>query len=190
MELKNNIKVEIVKQGYNSVASFCEINGLSYQKVNRFIRHEASNFHFQTVVEICRALNRDVGDLFYIDWLCWGVLWMSNRVSFNKKRNELINFYGCCVICGFDYEPVLEIHHILPVSSGGSNDVDNLFPLCPNCHAIVHSFIYDSTEKYGENYTDNWLFENRTKIQREKTVELAFEILQGRFPDERIINRS
>lgn len=67
MEIRNTIKVEIIKQGYDSVMSFCKEHGLSYQKVNRLIRYEAGNFHFQTILEICNALNCDIGDLFYIE---------------------------------------------------------------------------------------------------------------------------
>jgi len=64
--LKNNIKIEIIKQGYKSVMSFCDQHHLSYQKVIRLIRCEGS-FHIQTIVEICEALNSDVGDLFYLE---------------------------------------------------------------------------------------------------------------------------
>jgi len=46
-----------------------------------------------------------------------------------------------CVLCS---EPQtqwlkLEIHHIVPRSLGGSNDLDNLMPLCPNCHSKLYS---------------------------------------------------
>lgn len=67
MQLKNTIKLEIIKQGYKSVMSFCKQNNLSYQKVNRLIRYEAKRFEFDTIIEICDALDRDVGDLFYIE---------------------------------------------------------------------------------------------------------------------------
>lgn len=66
MEIRNNIKVEIIRQGYDSVMSFCKQHKLSYQKVNRLIRNEAGNFHFQTIIEICEALDKNIGDLFYI----------------------------------------------------------------------------------------------------------------------------
>jgi 5-methylcytosine-specific restriction endonuclease McrA len=45
--------------------------------------------------------------------------------------------YGdSCVICGFSH--VVEVHHILPRSKGGPDDLDNLVPLCPNHHAMAH----------------------------------------------------
>lgn len=27
-----------------------------------------------------------------------------------------------------------ELHHIIPISEGGSNEMENLILLCPNCH--------------------------------------------------------
>jgi len=33
----------------------------------------------------------------------------------------------------------LEIHHLEQVSQGGSNDAENLLPLCPNCHSLHHA---------------------------------------------------
>lgn len=41
-----------------------------------------------------------------------------------------------CMICGI--EDIVEIHHIIPKKSGGSNALDNLLVLCPNHHAMLH----------------------------------------------------
>src|SRR5205085_2638224 len=32
----------------------------------------------------------------------------------------------------------LEVHHLEYVTTGGSNEAENLLPLCPNCHALHH----------------------------------------------------
>lgn len=32
----------------------------------------------------------------------------------------------------------IDIHHIVEVSQGGSNTLDNLIALCPTCHALFH----------------------------------------------------
>jgi 5-methylcytosine-specific restriction endonuclease McrA len=53
--------------------------------------------------------------------------------------------YGsACVICGFDH--VVEVHHIIPRSQGGPDDLDNLVPLCPNHHAMAHMGLIGSME--------------------------------------------
>ena len=33
----------------------------------------------------------------------------------------------------------LEIHHIIQVVDGGGNELENLLPLCPTCHALHHA---------------------------------------------------
>jgi 5-methylcytosine-specific restriction endonuclease McrA len=40
---------------------------------------------------------------------------------------------GRCVACGQIAE--LEVDHIVPVSVGGSNDIENIQPLCRSCNA-------------------------------------------------------
>lgn len=37
-----------------------------------------------------------------------------------------------------DNEPFLEVHHIVPLSEGGEDTVDNSIALCPNCHRHAH----------------------------------------------------
>lgn len=32
----------------------------------------------------------------------------------------------------------LEVHHVLPLSEGGRNDLDNLKTLCRDCHISMH----------------------------------------------------
>ncbi len=41
-----------------------------------------------------------------------------------------------CQICGFD--KIVDAHHLIPKSKGGSHDVSNLIVLCPNHHKMVH----------------------------------------------------
>lgn len=38
-----------------------------------------------------------------------------------------------------DGSPYLEAHHILPLSEGGPDTVENCAALCPNCHRAMHS---------------------------------------------------
>lgn len=41
-----------------------------------------------------------------------------------------------CLMCG--YGEVLDVHHILPLSRGGTNYEHNLVTLCANCHRLAH----------------------------------------------------
>ncbi|WP_050498071.1 HNH endonuclease [Vibrio parahaemolyticus] len=35
-------------------------------------------------------------------------------------------------------EPYLEVHHIIPLSQGGLDSLENVISLCPNCHREIH----------------------------------------------------
>jgi 5-methylcytosine-specific restriction protein A len=39
-----------------------------------------------------------------------------------------------------DGSPYLEVHHIDYLASGGSDSIDNVVAICPNCHRKMHSF--------------------------------------------------
>lgn len=44
-----------------------------------------------------------------------------------------------CERCGYDRNTrILEVHHIVKRSRGGSDDLYNLCLLCPNCHREAH----------------------------------------------------
>lgn len=68
-----------------------------------------------------------------------------------KARMKCLEHYGTqCAACNFDFEKTygeagkgyIEVHHVLPLTSLKKeyvvNPVQDLIPLCANCHAIVH----------------------------------------------------
>jgi len=68
------------------------------------------------------------------------------------NRAACIDIQGCrCVVCSFDFEQTygaigsgfIHVHHILPLAAlPGSTVIDparDLVPVCPNCHAMLHS---------------------------------------------------
>jgi 5-methylcytosine-specific restriction enzyme A len=79
------------------------------------------------------------------------------RVEVNRYERSPVNRAACishfgayCQVCGFDfhkrYGPLgrdyIEVHHRIPVSEmGGSyrlDPINDLIPLCGNCHAMIH----------------------------------------------------
>lgn len=80
---------------------------------------------------------------------------LMNRYERNRLNRELClqaNGY-ICRICGFDFERkygrigkhFIHVHHIEQLSlSGGAHVIDpvhDLIPVCPNCHAMLHTQI-------------------------------------------------
>ena len=66
-------------------------------------------------------------------------------------RQACINHYGnSCVVCGLVFEErygsigagYIHVHHVVPLSEVGEdyqvNPIEDLRPVCPNCHAMVH----------------------------------------------------
>ncbi len=79
------------------------------------------------------------------------------RISVNRferdpeARARAIRHYGSrCLACGFDFrlaygtlgEGFIHVHHTVPLAQIGKSyivdPVDDLRPVCPNCHAMLH----------------------------------------------------
>lgn len=57
--------------------------------------------------------------------------------EWQKLREKVLKRDGHkCVSCGSDND--LEVHHIVPVAQGGSNELSNLITLCLTCHNKAH----------------------------------------------------
>lgn len=67
-------------------------------------------------------------------------------------RRACVEHYGAtCAVCGFSFEAAygeighgfIHVHHLVPLSSQGKahhvDPVRDLRPVCPNCHAMLHS---------------------------------------------------
>lgn len=68
-----------------------------------------------------------------------------------EARRKCIAYYGArCYVCCFDFEKeygeagrgLIHVHHERPLASIGEeyevDPVNDLKPVCPNCHAIIH----------------------------------------------------
>ena len=58
--------------------------------------------------------------------------------SFSSRREAVLNRDNyICQVCGKKHT-LLEVHHIIWRSRGGSDDEDNLITLCHDCHSKIH----------------------------------------------------
>ena len=77
----------------------------------------------------------------------------STRYERNRKAREIcLAYHGrSCKACGTNFErdygkefaDIIEVHHIVPVSEIAESyivdPINDLIPLCPNCHTAIHS---------------------------------------------------
>ncbi|GAA0237186.1 HNH endonuclease [Metaclostridioides mangenotii] len=87
-----------------------------------------------------------------------------NVISQTHSRNQIIIGYtkmrakGFCELCkekapfiNLNNEPYLEVHHIIWLSKGGNDDIDNTVALCPNCHKKMHILNIDKDVEHLSN---------------------------------------
>ncbi len=79
-----------------------------------------------------------------------------------KTKKEIVYFIfdNRCYACHCD-DQILHMHHILPISEGGSDEIDNLILLCPSCHTVVHA---------GTELKDDDLFNKRFKRYSDRSA--------------------
>ena len=61
----------------------------------------------------------------------------SKRTATEAQRQILLARYGGCFHCKA-HPALCQIHHIRPVSQGGSTRLDNMAPVCWDCHQKIH----------------------------------------------------
>lgn len=127
------------------------------QELLGFLLHKDDNGKLhKTVSDFDPAGNPDLGTDYAADDDLWeGAVdkALVNHYERNREaREKCIRKWGCrCVICGFDFEEAygpmgrhfIHVHHVVPISRiGRGYQVDpesDLIPVCPNCHAMLHS---------------------------------------------------
>lgn len=65
--------------------------------------------------------------------------------AWKRIRTKYVSEHPLCEMCLKEGKlvPVEEVHHILPVSQGGTHARDNLMSLCQSCHTKIHREIGD-----------------------------------------------
>jgi len=60
--------------------------------------------------------------------------------SWKRTRDRYIKLQPFCEVCEKDgiLTRAQEVHHILPLSMGGSHRTDNLMSVCRSCHNKLH----------------------------------------------------
>ena len=93
-----------------------------------------------------------------------------------KSRDDYI-----CRKCGknLKYEAVGHVHHLIPLSMNGTNEIKNLVYVCEDCHKILHQELKDfNFEKYGYQPIYGWeyyeyMFKTNWSLNRKAKAQLA-----------------
>lgn len=95
----------------------------------------------------------------------------------NKRRNQYstkkyLKDNPKCEFCNNQAE---EVHHIIPVVAGGTDNTDNLMSLCKHCHKLIHKKITPSADliKMGRELARREKSENK-KMNEQKSEEYKF----------------
>lgn len=106
---------------------------------------DMSNKLTQAIAQINTTQSTD--SLSVIDELASSEIIM--KVRFTRMKHLAAVFAradGRCELCHYEAPfrrasnnmPYLEVHHIKPIALGGTDALDNLLALCPNCHKKLH----------------------------------------------------
>ena len=93
------------------------------------------------------------------------------QASLKKRILKLIDY---CEYCGDTTKEILQLHHIKQVAEGGTNDIDNIIVLCPNCHSKAHRGLIKEFELKALAHTA--LYEKAIPSKPLKSNNLASKI--------------
>ena len=86
-------------------------------------------------------------------------VWVDRYERDQKERKKCIAEKGLnCYVCGMNFKDVygeigqgfIHVHHIEFLSMNGKDVSENLIPVCPNCHAMLHMKRNGITMKYED----------------------------------------
>lgn len=67
MELKNNLRLLMAKNGIRTMVELEEKSGVSRQVLDRFEKNKSKRLDYETIVKLCNFFDCEVGDLLYVD---------------------------------------------------------------------------------------------------------------------------
>jgi 5-methylcytosine-specific restriction endonuclease McrA len=120
-----------VRDRVKGMARFC----------SRSCAHEGNLNRSKKIENHCRNCGRDFFSSSELTKFCSS----SCKKVYNSRIRKVDRRRGIfkkiamlpCELCGYKRSS-RDVHHIEPISEGGSNAEDNLISLCPNCHRECH----------------------------------------------------
>jgi hypothetical protein len=98
-------------------------------------------------------------------------------MSASVQQQVSEKYDGKCYVCGFSIHIALRVHHVVPASLGGTDEIENLVLLCPNCHALVHVL---SSKRFIDKDLSGLLAPEYDEAAIGRMVKLSQEIIFAR----------
>lgn len=103
---------------------------------------------------------------------------MMREIVSAALKQQVLGLYGNrCYACGFSIHTILRVHHRIPISLGGTDEIGNLVLLCPNCHTLVHLF---SAKRFDSREVSNFLLPEYNQEAIGQIANLSQAIRQTR----------
>ncbi len=76
----------------------------------------------------------------------------ASRTATDTQRRLLLARWGGCFHCAA-HPAMCQIHHIVPVAQGGETKIDNMIPVCWECHDLIHHNHWQIHKRPDGNHT-------------------------------------
>ena len=86
-----------------------------------------------------------------------------NHGSYKRKQEYLRIIGFSCNNPDCEYGCSIQVHHIIPISSGGLDEFNNYISLCSKCHHMDHNRIHTHWKDYTITLT-TWKFYKELSI--------------------------
>lgn len=101
-----------------------------------------------------------------------------------KHRFIYEEYHGCCLL------PWIEIHHIVPINKGGTDDVSNLLPVTTSEHMMIHKKV-DLSDRFCVICNSNitYKYKNHNPIWRKYKEGYSCLSCYVKTPEFRLYNK-
>lgn len=114
--------------------------------------------------------------------------WPRRPPDWVSRSTALRYSYGYCQHCGAikTYNNPLQVHHIIPVSQGGSHKIDNLEVICLRCHKKKHKFDIEGKTSNKPNRIDKNLVLINESINNNEYLSFKHRLFEKNY-DQHIV---
>ncbi len=159
-----------------------------YANSSSVVPFPSQNYTYPSFVDVDAP--RTTAGSFLILGGTWASAW-TPRINLPRQLKAAVwnMTWGHCFYCGTNYMNPFEtfiIEHVVPLSRGGTNEIENLVPACEYCNEAKGTLFLDEwriARPYGDDpdeygYLREWLDENGQPAERPP----------GLYPESRLTN--